>query len=213
MLDLLCRLDTNDDPDDGWEGTSVRRCVMSTSLCRMSVRLRKQRGLTTRNRAAKARCDCAPGWGEVGKRGGDGTTRKRTRREPFQGKSNPWMQWARGIVSTQALCTNICTAAAYRLVSRLAISLGLSPPRAREESRLFATPPTARNSLQNIVWESKKLRTKFLRQRPRQTQSRFLWTRFTGYSGYHRLSRELAMIMRTWGRDEKTQFPGFAHQR
>ena len=103
MLDLLCRLDTNDDPDDGGEGTSGRRCVMSTSLCRMSVRLRKQRGLTTRNRAAKARCDCAPGWGEVGKRGGDGTTRKRTRREPFQGKSNPWMQWARGIVSTQAL--------------------------------------------------------------------------------------------------------------
>ena len=39
------------------------------------------------------------------------------------------------------------------------ISLGLSPPPAREESRLFATQPTARNSLKNIVWESKKLRT------------------------------------------------------
>jgi hypothetical protein len=39
------------------------------------------------------------------------------------------MQWARGIVSTQAFCTNICTAATYRLVSRLAISLALSTTR------------------------------------------------------------------------------------
>jgi hypothetical protein len=67
------------------------------------------------------------------------------------------MQWAQGIVPTQAVCTNIYTAATYRLVSRLAISLGLSPPRAREESRLFAMQPTARNSLKNIVRESKKL--------------------------------------------------------
>jgi hypothetical protein len=64
-----------------------------------------------------------------------------------------------GIVSTQAFCTNICTAPTYRFLSRLAISLGLSPPRAREESMLFATLPTARNSSKNIVWESKKLRT------------------------------------------------------
>src|ERR1700729_2533368 len=79
---LTVSLVTNDDLDDGWEGASMRRCVMSTSLCRMSVRLRKQRGLTTRNRGAKARCDCAPACGEVGKRGGDGTTRIRALHEP-----------------------------------------------------------------------------------------------------------------------------------
>jgi hypothetical protein len=39
------------------------------------------------------------------------------------------MQWARGIVSTQAFCTNICTAATYRLVSRLAISGALCTTR------------------------------------------------------------------------------------
>jgi hypothetical protein len=89
---------------------------------------------------------------------GDGTTRNRTRREPFK-ESRIVDAWVRGIVSTQAFCTNICTAATYRFLSRLAISLGLSPTRAREESRLFATLPTARNSLKNIVWESKKLRT------------------------------------------------------
>ena len=64
---LTVSLDTNDDPDDGWEGGLDEAMRYVDIFSRISVRLRKQRGLTkSRNRSAKARGHCAPGCGEVG---------------------------------------------------------------------------------------------------------------------------------------------------
>jgi hypothetical protein len=155
---LTVSLDTNDDPDNGWEGWEGG---LDEVLRQVDIFMPNER-----EAQKAARVDNLETAGQklanfvplvVVKLGSEGAMAQRgTERvvSPSR-KVEPWMQWARGIVSTQPFCMNICTAT-YQLVSRPAISLGLSPPRAREESRLFATLPTARNSLKYTVWKSEE---------------------------------------------------------
>jgi|HubBroStandDraft_2_1064218.scaffolds.fasta_scaffold154467_3 hypothetical protein len=156
---LTVSLDTNDDPDDGWEGGLDEALPYVDIFMPNEREAQKAARFDDLETAVQKLAVIVPL--VVVKLGSEGAMAQRgtesfTSPHGESSLSNPSMQWAGGIVSTQAFCTNICMAALTGL-SRGWQSLwrALSPPRAREESRLFATLRTVRNSSKNIGRKSK----------------------------------------------------------
>jgi sugar/nucleoside kinase (ribokinase family) len=156
---LTVSLDTNDDPDDGWEGGLDEALPYVDIFMPNEREAQKAARFDDLETAVQKLAVIVPlvvvklgSEGAMAQRGTESFRSPSRRVQPVESVDAV----GGGIVSTQAFCTNICMAALTGL-SRGWQSLwrALSPPRAREESRLFATLRTVRNSSKNIGRKSK----------------------------------------------------------
>jgi sugar/nucleoside kinase (ribokinase family) len=79
---LTVSLDTNDDPDDGWEGGLDEVLRYVDILVPNECEAQKAARFDDLETAVQKLAVIVPPGGEVGKRGGDGTTRNRALHEP-----------------------------------------------------------------------------------------------------------------------------------